>query len=108
MYDDYKKSDWEQMGLDAMGLIPTFKAFKYGAKGDKFIDTTSKLAKQLRKANTVVNVGNLANDATKKAMGGPTPKKAAQMLKDNSAHGQPLTDAQKRYFHLLINQKNKK
>jgi len=41
-------------------------------------------------------------------IGGPTPKKAAQMLKDNSAHGQPLTDAQRRYFQLLINQKNKK
>ena len=108
MYDDYKKSDWSQMVADGMGLLPGFKAFKYGAKGDKILDTTSKLAKQLKKANTVVNVGSLANDANKKAIGGPSPKKAAQMLKDNSAHGQPLTNAQKRYFQLLINQKNKK
>jgi len=93
MYNDYLKNDYTQMGIDAMGLIPTFKAFKYAAKGDKVLDSTSKLAKQLRKANTAINTGNLVNDATKKAKGGSTSKKS---------------NAEQQYFQLLINQKNKK
>ena len=38
-------------------------------------------------------------DADRKlAEGDVTPEKAKQILKDDSAQGQPLTDKQKRYF----------
>jgi len=30
-----------------------------------------------------------------------TPEKAKKMLKDNSAHGYPLTDQQKKYFGVI-------
>ena len=57
------KGNYKQAGVDALGYIPTLKAFKYAAKGDKILDTTSKLAKQYKKVNTTVNTANLSNDA---------------------------------------------
>ena len=66
------KGNYKQAGMDALGYIPGLKAFKYGLKGGKILDTTSKLAKQYNKVNNVVNATNLANDAAKmkKADGG--------------------------------------
>lgn len=63
---DIQQGNYKQAGLDALGYIPAFKAFKYGVKGEKLLDTTSKLAKQLAKANMAVNTTNLAVDAKKK------------------------------------------
>jgi hypothetical protein len=70
--NDLSKKEYKQAGLDALGYIPTFKAFKYGLKGDKVLDTSSKLAKQYRKINHVVNIANFSNDANqiKKQNGG--------------------------------------
>jgi len=67
---DLYEGNYKQAGLDALGYIPALKAFKYGAKGNKMLDTTSKLAKQLKKVNTITNVTNTANDINKKANGG--------------------------------------
>jgi len=63
-------TNYKQAGMDALGYIPGLKAFKYGVKGNKILDTTSKLAKQYKKVNNVVNGVNLTNDARKKADGG--------------------------------------
>lgn len=38
-------------------------------------------------------------------LGGPSPAKAREMLHDKSAHGHPLTDAQRRYFGWIASQK---
>jgi hypothetical protein len=37
-----------------------------------------------------------------------TPEKAKKMLEDNSAHGHPLTDQQKKYFGVIAGQDDKK
>ena len=67
---DIYEGNWKQAGMDAFGFIPSLKAFKYGLKGNKILDTTSKLAKQYQKVNNTLNVANLANDLTKKQEGG--------------------------------------
>ena len=57
----------EQALRDAVGFIPTLKAFQIGKNADKILDTTSKLAKQYKKINGAVNTFNLVNDTNKES-----------------------------------------
>lgn len=93
---DLYESNYKQAGLDALGYIPAFKAFMYGAKGNKMLDTTSKLAKQLKKVNTITNVTNTANDANKSSYqtGGLFKKK-----NNNSITPNPLYKSNEDYVY---------
>jgi hypothetical protein len=71
VFDSLDKNDYKQAGIDALGYIPTFRVYRRGLKGNKYLDETSKLAKQYKKINNIVNTVNLSNDASKKANGGP-------------------------------------
>jgi hypothetical protein len=63
------KGDYTQAGVNSLGYIPTFKAYKYALKAGKILDNTSKLAKNYKKINNVVNTVNIANDAKKQEGG---------------------------------------
>jgi len=83
------EGDYKQAGVDALGFIPGLKAFKYGLKGNKILDTSSKLAKQYKKINTTVNTSNLTNDIKKTIPSKKTQSNLSTHVGGIGAHGAP-------------------
>lgn len=68
MYSDIVKGDYEQLGKDAIGLIPSFKvAPRVGLKGN-YVPKTNKYRTNI--INGAFNTANLSVDLDKKALGG--------------------------------------